>query len=108
MIVADYYDISRLKMALKHEGVLDVEHQHVGTFRKEDVVPIGNAVVKLYAYVGKVYLMPAAEKMKQEAKIGIGQGHGRRAEREGESRQEPRFAGEVMKTCISPCLKNGV
>ena len=71
MVVADYYDVSRLKIALRHEGVLNIESDHVGAFRKEDVMPIGGAVVKLYGYVGREYLMPAAEKMKQEAQVGM-------------------------------------
>jgi len=71
MIVADYYDISRLKLALSHEGVTNIMKDHVGTVKKEDAMKIGNAVVTIYGYVGKVYLMPAAEKVKAEAKVGM-------------------------------------
>lgn len=71
MIVADYYDITRLKLGLKHEGVVNIENDHIGGLRKEDAVPIGRSVVTLYGYVGRVYLMPAAETVQKEAKIGM-------------------------------------
>ena len=62
MIVADYYHITRTRLALNHEGITEIQKAHVGTLRKEDALKIGREVVALFAYVGKVYLLPAAEK----------------------------------------------
>jgi len=71
MIVADYYDVTRLKLALMHENVKNVQSVHVGTVNKDDVFKIINSVVALYQYVGKVYLLPEAEEVKKEAEVGL-------------------------------------
>jgi hypothetical protein len=71
MIVADYYDITRLKLALEHEGIKDVQKIHVGSVHKEDALKITRAVVALYDYVGKVYLLPEALQVKKEAQVGM-------------------------------------
>ena len=71
MIVTDYYHMTRLKLVLNHEGVADIEKSHVGTLRKEDALKIGREVVALCNYVGHVYLLPAAEKAKEEAQVGL-------------------------------------
>ncbi len=70
MLVADYYRMTRLKLALSHEGVVAIQKSHIGTARKEDALAIGHEVVALYDYIGKTFLLPAAEKIKQEAKVG--------------------------------------
>ncbi len=71
MLVADYYDITRLKLALMHEGVKDVQSVHVGTVNKDDTGKILGSVFELYQYVGKVYLLPEAEEVKKEATVGM-------------------------------------
>jgi hypothetical protein len=71
MIVADYYDVARLKLALEHEGIKDVQKVHVGSVRKEDTVKIANSVVALYGYIGHVYLLPEALQVKKEAQVGV-------------------------------------
>ena len=71
MIVADYYHITRTRLVLSHEGIAEVERAHVGRLQKEDAVKIAREVVALYVYVGKTYLLPAAEKVKKEAEVGI-------------------------------------
>jgi len=71
MIVADYFRVTRIKLALSHEGVGDIEKAHVGKLEREDVLKIGHEVVALCDYVGHVYLLPAAEKAKEEAKVGM-------------------------------------
>ncbi len=71
MIVTDYYHVTRTKLALSHEGVLEVDKVHVGALRKEDAWRIGREVVALYKYVGTVYLLPAAEKARTEAQVGM-------------------------------------
>jgi hypothetical protein len=71
MIVAVYYHVTRLKLALTHEGVAKIEKAHVGKLRKEDAFKIGREVVALYDYIGKIYLLPAAEKVQKEAQVGM-------------------------------------
>jgi uncharacterized SAM-binding protein YcdF (DUF218 family) len=71
MIVADYYDITRFKIALAHEGVKNVQTVHVGTVNKNDAEKIITSLVALYQYVGKVYLLPEAEEVKKEAETGL-------------------------------------
>jgi vancomycin permeability regulator SanA len=71
MVVTDYYHMTRMKLALSHEGIADIEKAHVGTLRKEDAFKIGREVVALYDYIGRIYLLPAAEKAKEEAQVGL-------------------------------------
>jgi hypothetical protein len=71
MIVSDYYQITRTKLALNHEGITEIEKAHVGKLRKEDALKIGREVVALYDYIGKIYLLPAAEKVRKEAQVGL-------------------------------------
>jgi uncharacterized SAM-binding protein YcdF (DUF218 family) len=71
MIVAEYYDITRLKLALEHEGIKGVQKVHVGSVHKEDAVEIVRSLVALYDYVGRVYLLPEALQMKKEAQVGM-------------------------------------
>jgi hypothetical protein len=71
MIITEYYDVTRVKLALTHEGVAGIEKAHVGTLRKEDALKIGRGVVALCDYVGRVYLLPEAEKAREEAKVGM-------------------------------------
>jgi len=71
MVVTDYYHETRTKLALTHEGIAEVEKAHVGQLQKEDALKIGREVVALYVYIGKIYLLPAAEKVKKEAQVGM-------------------------------------
>lgn len=71
MIVSDYYQLTRAKLALRHEGIAEIEKAHVGKFQKGDALKIGREVVALYDYIGKIYLLPAAEKVQKEAQVGL-------------------------------------
>ena len=71
MVVTDYYHMTRTKLALLHEGITEIGKAHVGKLRKEDAWKIGREVVALYDYIGKIYLLPAAKKVKKEALVGV-------------------------------------
>ncbi len=71
MVITDYYNMTRTRMALNHEGVMEVQKAHVGTAQSADAAKIGIEVVALYSYVGKVYLLPTAQKVQAEAKVGM-------------------------------------
>ena len=71
MIVTDYYYVTRTKLELLHEGITDVQKAHVGKLHKADAMKIGREVVALYDFVAKDYLLPAAEKAREEAQVGI-------------------------------------
>jgi uncharacterized SAM-binding protein YcdF (DUF218 family) len=71
MVVTDYYKMTRMKLALHHDGVTEIEKAHVGNLQKQDAWEINREVVALYDYIGKFYLLPAAEKLKKEAQVGI-------------------------------------
>jgi len=71
MVVTDYYRVTRAKLVLNHEGIAEILKAHVGQFQAADAWEIGREVVALYKYVGTVYLLPAAEKAKDEAQVGI-------------------------------------
>jgi uncharacterized SAM-binding protein YcdF (DUF218 family) len=67
MIISDYYCMTRLKLALLHAGVSSVAKSHVGTASFGDALPIACEVGALYQDIFRTYLMPAAEKLKDEA-----------------------------------------
>jgi hypothetical protein len=71
MIVAEYYHMALTQLALMHEGVTGIQKAHVGKPDKADAWKIGLEVVAVYDYVGKIYLLPAAEKAREEAQAGI-------------------------------------
>lgn len=71
MIIADYYQITRIKLELMHQGVATVQKVHVGRLRKADLWTIGREVVALYEFLGRNYLLPALEKAKEEAQVGL-------------------------------------
>jgi len=71
IIVSDYYRISRLKLEILHAGMSQIGKAPVGKFQKEDAIKIALEDIAIYEYVGKVYLLPAAEKAKEEAQVGM-------------------------------------
>jgi hypothetical protein len=71
IIVSDYYRISRLKLEILHAGMSQIGKAPVGKFQKEDGIKIAQEDIAIYEYVGKVYLLPAAEKAKEEAQVGM-------------------------------------
>ncbi len=73
MVVADYYDITGLRLSLQHAGIAYVQRVHVGSVHKEDVVKIGQSVFAVCQFVSKVYVMPEAEEVKKEAQVGMAQ-----------------------------------
>jgi len=70
LLVADYYHVVRAKWALEREGIDMVEKAHVGSFQKQDIPNIGREVAAFYVFLGKYYLLPEAEKVQKEAKVG--------------------------------------
>jgi vancomycin permeability regulator SanA len=70
MLITDYYRVTRTKMVLGHEGIDGIQKAHVGKLQKEDAMKIAHEVVALYDYLGRNYLLPMAEKVKEEAKVG--------------------------------------
>jgi vancomycin permeability regulator SanA len=68
MIVTNYYHITRMKLALQHAGIHNIEQSHVGVVTKDDAFMLGREVIALYYYLGRFYLFPAAEKAQEEAK----------------------------------------
>ncbi|HEV3271552.1 MAG TPA: YdcF family protein [Candidatus Methylacidiphilales bacterium] len=71
MIVTEYYRMTLAQLALTHEGVAGIQKAHVGKPDKADAWEIARATVALYEYIGKTYLLPAAEKAREEAQDGI-------------------------------------
>ena len=71
IIVAPYYEIDPIKIALIHENLRQIGKAHVGTLRKEDLIDIGRGVVELCQFVGTFYVLPAAEKAKEETQAGL-------------------------------------
>lgn len=69
MIVTNYYHITRMKLSLQHAGIHQVEQTHVGVVGKNDAFMVAREVAALYYYLGRFYLIPAAEKAQAEAKI---------------------------------------
>ena len=67
MVFTDYYHMIRVKLTLNHEGVTEVKRAHFGTVQKEDAWEIGRELIAVYDYVGRMYVLPAAEKLKDEA-----------------------------------------
>jgi vancomycin permeability regulator SanA len=67
MIVSHYYHITRTKLALRHEGITDIEQAHVGAVRQEDAFNVAREVVGIYYYLFKYYLKPAADKASVQA-----------------------------------------
>ncbi len=68
MIVTNYYHITRTKLALQLAGIHDIDQSHVGVVTKDDAFMIARETLALYYYLGKFYVLPAAEKAKEEAK----------------------------------------
>jgi vancomycin permeability regulator SanA len=71
LIIADYYRMTRMKLVLSHNNILDVGKAHAGQLRKEDAIDIGREVVALYEYVGTTIIFPVAEKVKGEVEVGL-------------------------------------
>jgi vancomycin permeability regulator SanA len=72
MVVSDYYYVTRMKLMLYHDGVTEIEKAHVGKLQKADATMIGSEMVAIYQYIYRIYLLPAAEKIKEEAQVGLG------------------------------------
>ena len=70
MLVTDYYRMTRLKLALTHNGVGTIVKAHTGSLVKEDAVPIAREVLAFYDYVGRTFLVPTMQKAKEEVKVG--------------------------------------
>jgi vancomycin permeability regulator SanA len=71
MIIADYYRITRMKLALSHEGISAIDKAHLGKIQSEDAADIAREVVTLYDYVARTFVFPMAEKVKDEAQVEL-------------------------------------
>jgi vancomycin permeability regulator SanA len=69
MVVTDYYHITRMKLALEHAGVKDIDQTHSGVVTADDALRLTREVVALYYYIGKFYFIPAADKASAEAEV---------------------------------------
>ncbi len=67
IVITDYYRMSRIKLALLHAGVSNIAKSHVGAADWQDAVPIAREVVALYDYLFHTFILPTAEKVRQEA-----------------------------------------
>ena len=70
MIITDYYHVTRTKLAFIHDGVTSIQKAHIGVLNKSDAPAVGREVIEIYNYIMRVYIMPAVEKIKEEAKTG--------------------------------------
>jgi vancomycin permeability regulator SanA len=68
MIVTQYYQVERWKLALQHEGVTTVEHAHVGHPEKADATDIGRELIAFYRYLEVTYVLPDAKEFSEKAK----------------------------------------
>jgi vancomycin permeability regulator SanA len=87
MIVTNYFHITRTKLALQMAGVRNIEQMHVGVVKKDDGFMLAREVVALYYYLGRFYLVPAAEKAREEAQAD-GQKIKQEAQVDGEKAQD--------------------
>ena len=87
MIVTNYFHVTRMKLALQLAGVHNIEQTHVGVVSKDDGYMLAREVIALYYYLGRYYLMPAAEKAQAEAKVD-GQKIEKEAQVDGEKAKE--------------------
>jgi vancomycin permeability regulator SanA len=71
MLVTEYYDMTRMKLMLNHEGITDISKAHVGNLQKQDAMKIGRAVVSLYQYIGITYVLPTAKKFMGESQTAF-------------------------------------
>ena len=73
MIISHYYHITRTKLALRHEGITDIDQAHVGTVRQEDAFNVAREITGIYYYLFKYYLKPAADKATVQAEAATQQ-----------------------------------
>ncbi len=66
MVLAPYYRITRLKMALRHAGILKISQAHTGSFQNADVLPIAIAASEVYYHTAKYYLFPTAKTLARQ------------------------------------------
>ncbi len=69
MLVTQYYQMTRWKLALKLAGVTQIEQAHVGQFDKADLLGIGHEVIAFYGYLGTSYFLPEAKELSEKAKV---------------------------------------
>jgi vancomycin permeability regulator SanA len=71
LVVTHYYLVTRLKLALRHEGIPTIDQAHLGKLDQGDAQEIGREAVAIYYDAAKYYFFPAAkmaaEKMESEA-----------------------------------------
>jgi len=74
MIVSHYYQITRLKLALRLEGVTPILHAHAGALNKNDAYNIARDDVALCDYLTRYLIIPEAKKLwtkvSAETKVG--------------------------------------
>jgi vancomycin permeability regulator SanA len=67
MVVSHYYHITRIKLALRHEGITEISQAHVGAVHKEDAFNVVREVVGIYYYIFNYYVKPAASTARVDA-----------------------------------------
>jgi vancomycin permeability regulator SanA len=71
MIIADYYRITRMKLALSHEGISAIDKAHLGKIQSEDAMDVAHEVIALYDYVARTFVFPMVAKVKDEAQVEL-------------------------------------
>jgi vancomycin permeability regulator SanA len=68
LIIADYYRLTRMKVALRQEGISEFQQAHVGQWKKEDATKVLNEVAIMYDSESRRYLLPVVEKIVEKVK----------------------------------------
>jgi vancomycin permeability regulator SanA len=72
MIVSHYYHITRTKLALRHEGIHQIDHAHAGTVVKGDAFNLVREAAALWYYIYQDTLRPAVAKASVQAQAEAG------------------------------------
>ncbi|MEI9999576.1 MAG: YdcF family protein [Verrucomicrobiota bacterium] len=71
LVITDYYYMTRLKIAMRHAGGWSTSSRATSASRGcRNALPIAREVIALYVYLGKTFVVPAAEKIREEAAVG--------------------------------------
>jgi vancomycin permeability regulator SanA len=70
IVITDYERITRMKLVLYHEGVLEIGQAHAGDWKKEDTMAVLHEDLLIYQDLNQWYALPAEEKI--SARFGGG------------------------------------
>ena len=68
MVVGSYYQITRTKLALNHEGVTALTQAHVGAASVNDLSDVARETVEIYNYLYTTYLKSTTDKVTVQAR----------------------------------------